>query len=211
MDDETRTKESWKQDADNAARVVRHIAVIERDYGYAMDTLSLRLMNDAFVLIGNTVPEPWITAEDDYSISLMLPEWKMTRGIGGRGDAWLQIAEIGEDDAVHSWIGAAVKAGKTSVGLALMFRPGLEPVAKAALADNKNIAPLTKLGFQRDEAGEQIYIPIAIATEALAMGFEENDLTKALLPLKKVVETVVGGKAALDTFIELVRLAAKAK
>lgn len=212
MDHEQRTQAAERFDPKNAARIVRQIAAIERDHAMAAENLSTRLMKDSFTVIGNAAPAPWITAETEYSVSLMSPEWKMSRGVGGRGDAWFELAEIGEDDIEHTWIGAAVGAGKTRLGLELTFRKGLQPQAIAAIADSGKSAALVKLGFRIDEAKERIYLPLEIPGELLAQGFEQGDLAaKTLLPLHKAVETVLTGKAQVDAFIEAVRAAAKVK
>ena len=153
---------------------------------------------------------PWEITETDYSVPLRSPEWKPTRGLGN-GDAWLQVNEIAEDELDRTWIGVAVGAGQTQMGLELVWRAGLAVAAAAVTREKAQAEALTKIGFRRDEAAARLFIPIAIDRLRLAKGYGESDLTESLGPVAKVVGAVVAAKADLDKLIEAVRAKAKAK
>ncbi|MFV4741724.1 hypothetical protein ACNJU8_21075, partial [Mycobacterium tuberculosis] len=93
----------------------------------------------------------WQAHPHEWAVRIVPPEWKMARGVG-TGDAWLELAEVGnEDEGCFSWIGVATGAGGTRFGLALRFRPGLLDYSEDAVFDEKAVAPLIKLGMVRDE------------------------------------------------------------
>ena len=211
MDHEQRTLAATEQDPALAARIVRGIADIERDYHLASGPLSERLMREAVQAFGKPAPPTWKMHDSGWSALLVPPEWSMTRGVG-KGDAWLELAEIcGDEDNDYSWIAAAVSAGPTQMCVEIVCRAGLSVTALAAIRETKTVAPLLKLGFVRDEANERLLIPIEIATEALAIGFEQNDLDQALAPIGRAVELAILAKAELDRFLDQVREQAKRK
>ena len=193
-----------------AATIIKAIPELERDYRLAEGPLSERLMLEIKVAMREAAPEPWEVTETDYSVLLRSPEWKPTRGLGN-GDAWLQINEIAEDEVDRTWIGVAVGAGQTQMGLELLFRNGLAVAAAAVTREKAQMDALTKIGFRRDEAAARLFIPIAIDRLRLAKGYSENDLAEALAPVGKAVEAIVAAKADLDALIEAVRTKAKGK
>ena len=97
------------------------------------------------------------------------------------------------------------------MGLELQFRTGLQTLAQASFAEDRTVAALLKLGFVRDQDKERLFIPVKIEAEALALGFEENDLDKALAPVRRAVELANSAKAELDIMVEKIRDAAKRK
>ncbi len=190
-----------------AARVVRAIADIERDYLFAFGALSERFMREAAVVIRQSAPEPWGVVGTEWEVSLTHPDW-LSRGIH---DVWLELGEIADDEEEHSWIAAAVGAGPTKLCLALAFRPGLVRALHTVAGDKGTTAQLLKAGFQQKPDDEGLFIPIAVNGEGLAKGFELNDFDKALAPLRSAVEKAVAAKAELDAFVSLVREQGKKK
>lgn len=189
-------------DPEQAARVIRAIGNIEKDYFLAAGPLSERLISEAGAVIRQSAPEPWEVTTEGWEVMLVLPDWKSKLRLA---DAWLEIAEIAEGDDDHSWIAAAIGAGSTCMCLEVRFRPGLTDVADELLDKPASIARLLELGFQFDQAQTRLYIPIAISADALAKGFRENDLDKALLPVRKAVDVAIAAKAELDALLGLVR------
>jgi hypothetical protein len=204
MDHEHRTNAAYEQNPATAARIVRSIAEIERDYHLLIGPLGERLMWDVFTVMGDAAPSPWIVAETDASVSLLSPDWKLKKGLGN-GDAWLEIGEIDDDELEYSWVAAAVDTCPNKMCLELIFRRGLIPAAEAAIGDNGTVSDLLKLGFMRDEAKERLFLPITVPAEALAIGFEQNDLTEALTPVRIATELAITAKPELDKLIEKVR------
>lgn len=210
MDHDQRTKAAKSQDPAWAARVIRNIAQIETDFFHAFDHVSERIMSEAVQAIHKVAMHPWQVVESGMSAQIVCPEWKMTKGVG-TGDMWLELAEIGadEDDDERSWLSAAVKAGPTQLGFELTFRRGLQDQAGLIIRDDKAIAALLKLGFARLDAGPSLIVPIDIAAEKLAQGFEQNDLTAALAPVGGSLSKALAAKVELDKFLSQVRLAPK--
>jgi len=130
----------------------------------------------------------------EWSVQLTSPEWKATRGVGN--DAWLELADIVEDEHDHSWTAVIVSAGPTKLCLELKFRPGLTPVAQALTGKDKLVANVLKEGFEQDGSSNRLLIPIPIDAEALARGFELNDFDEALTPLR-LAERVNAGMPVL--------------
>jgi hypothetical protein len=209
MDHDQRMTAAQQQDTALAATIVKAIPELERDYRLAQGALSERLMLEIKTSMRKAAPEPWEIADTDYSVLLRSPEWKPTRGIG-RGDAWLEINEIAEDELDRTWIGVAVGTG-SQMGLELVFRPGLAVAAAAVTREKPHAERLQKIGFRRDGEATRLFVPIAIDRLRLAKGFGENDLTEALGPVRKAVEAVVAAKTDLDALIEAVRTKAKGK
>lgn len=210
MDHDQRMAAAQQQDTALAATIVKAIPELERDYRLAQGALSERLMLEIKTSMRKAAPEPWEINATDYSVLLRAPEWKPTRGIG-RGDAWLEVNEIAEDELDRTWIGVAVSAGRTQLGLELLFRNGLAQTASAVTQEKAQAERLHKIGFRKDEGATRLFVPIAIDRLRLAKGFGENDLTEALGPVRKAVEAVVAAKTDLDALIEAVRTKAKGK
>jgi hypothetical protein len=197
------------QDPDNAARIVRNIADIERDSQIAWGLLSDRLMAEAVDAMLKAVAERWPIIDTGTETLLVPTEWKQMRGVG-HGDAWLQLADICEDeDNAFSWIITAVGAGPIQLGLELWFRRGLADLAQSAIEDDKAVADLLALSFARDSAKARLFLPILIPIELLAKAFEENDFTEAMVPINRAVEQAVTAKTELDAFIDHVRAQTK--
>lgn len=211
MDQEQRTAAAKRLDSERAARIVRNIEQIEADANSAIGDLSERLMGSALQAIRKLVTDPWQVDEVDLAARIVCPEWKMTRGVG-TGDAWLELTEVRADEAEgFSWINVAVGAGPTRLGLELVFRRGLQEYAEAAIFDDTAVAPLLKQGMVRDETDSRLFFPIDIQAEALAQGFENNDLDKALVPVGQAMKRALAAKSELDQLIGQVRAAAARK
>ena len=211
MDYEQRMAAANLNDPVLAARIVRSIKQVEDDYYFAGWPLSERLMGEAVRAVEAVAKAPWKVVESDWTAQVVCPEWKMTKGVG-TGDAWLEITDICTDEErEYCWISAAVGAGPTRMGLELVFRRGLQDVAQAAINNDKLVAALLKLGMIRDEAEPRLYFPIDIPVEALAQGFEQNDLAKAVTPVGAAMTKAIAAKAELNKLVEAVRLDAKRK
>jgi hypothetical protein len=209
MDDDQRILAAQQQDPVNAARIVRSVAAIEKDFYDLSGPLSAQMMHEAVQIIAKAVTAPWQVIEVGWSAQIVCPEWKITRGFG-TVDAWLELSEIcADDENDHSWIAAAVRAGPTLLGISLEFRRNFFP--EPIIRDDKVMAALLKLGFARDEEDARLFIPIEIEAGRLAMGFEQNDLAAALAPIGKAMKQAIAAKAELDKIVELVRTAAKSK
>jgi hypothetical protein len=212
MDHDQRTKAAKSQDPEWAARLVRNIAQVEADFFHAAGAISERMMSEAVQSMHKANAAPWQVVETGLSALIVCPDWKMVRG-NGTGDMWLELSEIGADeqDDEHCWLAAAVKAGPTQLGIEVKFRPGLQDHADAVIRDDKVIAALLKLGFAREETDLVLFVPVQIAAEKLAQGFEQNDLGAALAPVGASVAKAIAAKAELDKVLLQVREAAKRK
>ena len=210
MDNEEKLLVTQSHDPVIAARIIRNIENVERDWHLASGLLSERLMRDVREMFGKVAPESWKFFLSGWSALIVPPEWKMTKGVGN-GDAWLELAEFCDADEDYSWIAAAVGIGSTKMGLELQFRNGLIPFGQALIANDKAIDVLLKLGFVRDDAKERLFIPVKVNADLLAKGFQENDLDKALAPVVKAIELAIAAKPDLDKIVEQVREAAKRK
>jgi hypothetical protein len=198
-------------DPELAARIVRTIKQIEDDHFLASGPFSERLMRDAVQAIEKVAIAPWQVVETDWTVQIVCPEWKMTKGVG-TGDAWLELTEVcSDEDRDYCWISAAVGAGPTRMGLELVFRRGLQEFAQTAIRNDKLIAVLLKLGMSRDETDARLFFLTNIPAEALAQGFEMNDLDKALAPVGEAMKKAITAKAELDKLVEHIRGAAKRK
>lgn len=193
------------QDPDNAARIVRNIADIERDSQLAWGLLSDRFMTEATAAMTKIVTDRWAVIDHGGETVLVPPEWKQLRGVG-HGDAWLQLSDIcADDENVFCWIAAAVGVGPVQLGLELCFRRGLAEPAQAAIADDKAVAALLKRGFGRDSDKLRLFLPIAIPAVLLAKAFQENDFGAAMAAIGKAVEQALEAKAELDALVDQVR------
>lgn len=196
---------------ERAGTIVRNIRQIEADGELAIGALSERMMQASVRALSKIAVSPWQMIEVDWTARIVCPEWKMVRGVG-TGDAWLELTDIGpEGEEGFSWIGVAVGVAPTRFGLELVFRPGLQAYAETAIRDDKAVASLVKQGMVRDELAARLFFPITIEAELLAQGFEQNDLSKAVLPVGRVIENAIAVKADLDRLIGQVRSAAIGK
>ncbi len=156
-------------------------------------------------------PEPWEVEPTDWSVLIRSAAWKPTRGLG-HGDAWILVNEVSENDAPHTWLGVATRAGGTTqLGLELLFRNALKGAAAVVTTDKEHAERLKKIGFLRDAEG-RLFVPVLLDKLRLAKAYGENDVGgEALLPVRKAVEIIVAAKADLDALIEAVRTKAKGK
>ena len=140
----------------------------------------------------------------------MSPDWKSARGLNQR-DAVLDLIDMAESEQEFSW--AAVIAGvpPTKLVLELKFRPGLAPIVQMLKDKEPTVVAMLKAGFQKDPPTNRFYMPITIQAEALALGFEQNDLHDAMLPVREVVALAISAKTELDALIDHVRNEAKRK
>lgn len=201
MDSDDKVPFAKSQVEENAARIVAEIGRIEQDYRLAEGPLSDWFLSDLAVTLKGLVPETWEVMRTDWNIVIISRGWTSTRRIG-RGDACLEIVEIGNEDDDHTWIAAAVGAAGSKLGLELKFRPGLMMIGDGLTKDKAHAAALQKIGFIRDDTGTRLYIPLAINQVELAKGFAENDLDAAFEPVRNAISAVVGSKAALDTLVQ---------
>lgn len=210
MDNHEKALVAQSHDPAIAARIIRNIASVESDWHLASGLLSERMMREVRAIFSKLAPENWKVVEAGFSALLVAPEWKQKMGVGN-GDAWLELVELCDAEEEYSWIAAAVGVGSTKMGLELQFRNGLAPFAQTAIANDKVVDALLKLGFVRDTAKERLYLQIKINADLLAKGFEENDLDKALASVGKAIEAAIAAKVELDKIVEQVREAAKRK
>jgi hypothetical protein len=210
MDNHEKALVAQAHDPAIAARIIRNIASVESDWHLASGLLSERMMREVRAIFSKLAPENWKVVEAGFSALLVAPEWKQKMGVGN-GDAWLELDELCDAEEEYSWIAAAVGVGSTKMGLELQFRNGLAPFAQTAIANDKVVDALLKLGFVRDTAKERLYLPVKLNGDLLAKGFEENDLDKALASVGEAIEAAVAAKVELDKVVEQVREAAKRK
>lgn len=209
MDSDQQTRLAQQQDPELTARIIRGIAALERDYLFAWGPLSERLMREAASAAQRVASDPWRVEGTEWSLTLASPNWRATRGVGN--DVWLELADANEHEDDHSWAATLVSAGPTKLCLELKFRPGLAPIAQLLTGKDKPVANLLKEGFEHDGTGTRLLVPIAIDAEALAKGFEFNELDEAFAPLRRAVEIAITAKPDLDVLIEHVREKAKRK
>lgn len=211
MDNEPQTVDITKIDRAKAGKIVRGIAQVEADFYLAAGPLSELVMSEAVKAVAKVARAPWQIVEAGWSAQVVCPEWRMTKGMG-TGDAWLELSEICNDEENdHSWVAAALKAGPTQMGIELAFRRGLQDIAEEVIGNDESIAALRNLGFMRDDDSARLFVPVAIAADKLAKGFEQGDLEDAMAPVGQALGMAIAAKSYLDTLIELVRTAAKTK
>jgi hypothetical protein len=199
------TRAQQKQDvAQLPATVVRNIAEIERSYFLACGPMSDRLMTEVADALRKAAPEGWQVVGDSAGPSVIVPDWRSTRGVG-RGDAWLEIAEVAEDEDEHSWIAAATGSGSTAMALEVNFRNGFPNISGVLTANFRTAELLKERGFQQADSGNRLFVPIAIDTEALALAFAKEDFEAALAPVRQALELVVVAKGDIDGLIALMR------
>lgn len=187
-----------------AARCVRDISDIERANAHASGPLSDRLMKEVLAAVRAGASSPWMVGEAQGNIILTHQDWKSSSNIT-RDDAWLELSERAEDDNDHSWIAAATAAGPTRMGFELRFRKGLPHLA-SVLSSNAALGKrLAELGFEALDAGEAVYLPVTIETEALANAFANDAFKEALTPVDAALAQIVTAKTELDKLIALVR------
>ena len=195
-----------------AGRIIRQLGNIAPDYHLASGPISDRLMGEIVRTFTKAAAEPWIASEANGTAILMAPEWKMTKGVGGIGDAWLELSEITTDECDHSWLEAAIKTGGTLMCVELKFRPGLSDAADKTIRDDKVVAGFFKLGgWTRDQQEARLFQPVDLKTELVAQAFEMNDFDEALEPVSQAVTAAIAAKADLDALINRIRDEAKKK
>lgn len=195
-----------------AGRIIRQLGNIAPDYHHSSGPISDRLMGEIVRTFTKAVAEPWIASEANGTAILIAPEMKMIKGVGGIGDAWLELSEITTDECDHSWLEAAIKTGGTLMCIELKFRPGLSDAAEKVIRDDKAVAGFFKLGgWTRDEQEARLFQPVDLKTELLAQAFEMNDFDEALEPVSQAVTAAIAAKADLDALINRIRDEAKKK
>ncbi|HQV04357.1 MULTISPECIES: hypothetical protein [unclassified Novosphingobium] len=195
-----------------AGRIIRQLGNIAPDYQLASGPISDRLMGEIVRKFTKAAVEPWIASEANGTAILMASEWKMTKGVGGIGDAWLELSEITTDDYDHSWLEAALKTGGTLMCVELKVRAGLSDAADKVIRDDKAVAGFFKLGgWTRDEQEARLFQPVDLLKELVAQAFEMNDFDEALKPVSQAVAAAIAAIADLDALINRIRDEAKKK
>ena len=201
------TKKSRAQSTQNAqldADIIRGITEIERAYSRAYYDLSEQLMSEIAAQMRSAIPDNWQVVGSSESASVTVPDWRSTRG-AGRGDVWLELAEVANDELEHSWIAAATASGETRMVLELRVRNGL-PAFPAILSANAGTAALLmERGFEQAEAGTRLFVPIELDQELLAAAFESGNFGDALVPVTHAIELVVAAKGDIDGLVALLR------
>lgn len=208
MDHEQRTKAANEQDPKQAGKIIRSLKQLEDDYHLAAGPLSERMMAAAVQAIKKATPEPFKVVESEITASIVLPDWRATRGPGQ--DLSLTLVEIGADDAREfCWLTAVTAVGPTRLGLEFACRPGLREAMQAITKEEKKLAEIWKAGFLLDETDARLFLPIVIAPEKLAQAFEQNSLDAVMAPVTKAVELAIAAKPQLDALAAQIRAAAK--
>ena len=209
MNAESKMTRAQQPEADRAASIVRQIDDLEQNTQMLWGPMGERLMAEIGQAIRSSASNEWLVMGDNDALSLTCPNWKPNGGLG-RGDAWLELSEIAEDEEDHSWVADAIGIGRSGMGLQLTFRNGLAHTAAIVMADKATAARLLKLGIAQDEARERLFIPIVIDREVLATAFAENDFEAALAPVRAALELASAAKGELDKLVEQVRAKSKA-
>ena len=194
------TQDAPASDAD----IVRGIVEIERAYSRAYYELSEQLMVEIGAQIRSAIPEDWQAVGSSEGASITVPDWRSTRG-AGRGDVWLELAEVANDELEHSWIAAATASGETRMVLELRVRNGLPAFPVILSANAGTAALLMERGFEQAEAGTRLFVPIKLDQDLLASAFENGDFGDALVPVTHAIELVVAAKGDIDGLVALLR------
>lgn len=190
-------------DRELSAIIVRNIVDIEDALAHAENNIENRLskeFNAVFDRIFNV--SKWHLSKDkDFWESWFCPkEWPISRGDRKPDNlAWFQLNITGED-VFHSWLAAFVTGTKERGIASLKFgRNVTQRAYRKAIEESQNaLNQIQEAGFIID--GDDIYYPISIDAEALAAGFEKDDLAPAIEQFEKAAEALQSAMPAFDEF-----------
>lgn len=192
------------KDPEIVGRIVRNIAQIEQDYRLAEGHLGDWLMRMIILSMKSAATEPFTIEETSWSAYITCPDWKPTKRIG-RGDVWLEIVEFARDEQDHTWLAAALGAGRTQLDLELSFREGLSHYFAKLESDQGLMAKLRKKGFKVDLTEKRVYLPILINAELLAKALPTDDFEQAMAPVREATELGIAAKPEIDQLLNMVR------
>lgn len=191
------------QEDDNAlsAIVVRNILDIEAAMAHAENTIEERLTREWNSVFNRALDtDGWHVSEsEDFWEGWFCPKaWTTQHGKKKDAASYFTLTTTGRD-AFHSWA-ASFTAGSKETGIAGLFydyssNKTLFFNAVKALPDA--VAQIQEAGFVID--GDRIYYPLHIEREALALGFEADDLTQPLAPFQQAADGLVEALSAFET------------
>jgi len=192
------------------AVIVQHIDELEAALRYARRSLTPMLEKaTASIMVERRKSYGWVgEALTDFDGELwMAPEgWRMAGDADDDFDLYLSFATTDciDGEEPDTWIGHFCGFA----GATVRFEFATDAIGqrdwKAILrAETKLTEKLVDRGFLCDPKTGELALRIPVEREALAAGFEENDLETALAPVAKTLDRI---KAARDLLDELVRV-----
>ena len=212
-----------KEDRRLAGVIVRNIAEIEEASHRAFNQLSEDLKYEIVQLCKDTLSGEWhvmpAEAAEDGVVSVYREEWVNSET--EEAEFYLSIDEVEDKDSQieRSWIGAATRGERGQSSLALYFLieykslVSLTKFSKILGRHPRLVDDLRACGFERDESGKYLYVPIAfIDAEWLAAAFEVDDFESALEPVRRALQIATERRSleALQRLIDLIRQEARA-
>lgn len=191
---------------DNAlsAIVVRNILDIEAAMAHAQNAIQERLTKEWNSIFSQALDtNAWYVSEsENFWEGWFCPKkWTTQRGKKKGAASYFMLTTTGKDE-FESWA-ASFTAGSKETGIAGLFysystNKTFFINTMKALPDA--VAEIQKAGFVID--GDQIYIPLYIEREKLALGFEADDLTQALAPFQRAADGLVEALPAFESVHE---------
>lgn len=68
-------------------------------------------------------------------------------------------------------------------------------------ANREVVDRLLAAGFRQD-VDQMLFLPLLLDVQALATGFESNDLGAAMQPVRDALRVIVGARADLDALVQ---------
>ena len=191
------------EEDDNAlsAIVVRNILDIEAAIAHANNIIGERLTREWNSIFDRALDtDAWyVSGKENFWEGWFCPKTWTTQH-GKKKDAASYFAlETTSEDEFDSWA-ASLTAGSRETGIAGLFygyRNNKTLFLNAMKALPDAVAQIQKAGFVID--GDQIYHPLHIVREELALGFEADDLTQALAPFQRAADGLIEALPAFET------------
>ncbi len=189
-------------DRELSAIIVRNIIDIEDAIGHAEKIIDDRLSKEFNAVFDRQFDiNDWYLSEDkDYWESWFCPnQWTISGKSKPETQLTFGLHIIGED-GFHSWLASIVTGNKERGITSLWLKPSIKTsVYKKAWDESKEeIAQIQEAGFIIDDY--DIYYPILIEAEALAVGFENDDLAPAIEQFEKAAIALDRAMPAFDKF-----------
>lgn len=193
------------------ALIVRNIADIEKAWKHANAKISAKLEEGTMKIFKEFAENnEWNTGNDDDFSSAWTasPEWKTASAEDDSYDIYLEFN--GKLPSDETWLSCFINAlGNPMFLYVVTDSLGTKEWSELfkAAANKEIFENFEKQGFivERTNRNEHICIYPEIDAEALARGFEDDDISEALMPIREALDRFLKAKPLLDELCKRIR------
>lgn len=191
-----------------SALIVRNIGDLEEAITHAKEKIDLRIFEE----VGKEIEERlgtrnWFVHTDleERDIYFASRKWIPSGVKPEETPYWFVLIEqeSASGGTNETWLSEFLRVGPEDAGVALILRGStIKPLRWKALikANADLIDRLIDAGFKQDD-DRRLFLPLLLDIETLAVGFEGDDLSEALQPVRDALDVIEAAREDLDALI----------